>query len=80
MSSITVTLSEERLAQLREMAAQLQTTPEELARASIEDLLTRSEKAGKETEASLVRDWMMASTPALLEIWDNEEDAVYDEL
>lgn len=44
MSSITVTLSEERLAQLREMADQLRTTPEDLARASIEDLLARSEK------------------------------------
>lgn len=80
MSSITVTLSEERLAQLRDMAAQLQTTPEDLARASIEDLLARDGKGGDETEASLVRDWMMATTPALMDVWDNEADAVYDEL
>jgi hypothetical protein len=34
----------------------------------------------EETEASLVHDWLAASTPSLREIWDNEEDAVYDQL
>jgi len=31
-------------------------------------------------EAAQVADWLAASTPALKEVWDNEEDAVYDEL
>lgn len=34
----------------------------------------------KEAEASLVSDWLAASIPALREVWDNEEDAVYDQL
>jgi excisionase family DNA binding protein len=34
----------------------------------------------EETEASLVHDWLAASTPSLREILDNEEDAVYDQL
>jgi excisionase family DNA binding protein len=34
----------------------------------------------KETEAELVADWFAASTPSLEEIWDNEEDAIYDDL
>ncbi len=31
-------------------------------------------------EAALVHDWMGASLPTLMEVWDNEEDAVYDDL
>ncbi|MFN8483039.1 MAG: helix-turn-helix domain-containing protein [Anaerolineae bacterium] len=34
----------------------------------------------QESDATLVRDWMGASLPALMEVWDNEEDAVYDDL
>ena len=41
MSSITIELPEERLQKLREMAAELGVTPEELIRASIEGLLNR---------------------------------------
>jgi excisionase family DNA binding protein len=33
-----------------------------------------------ETEAALVSDWLAASTPSLTEVWDHEEDAVYDQL
>ena len=32
-----------------------------------------------ETEASMVADWLRASTSSLLQVWDNEEDAVYDQ-
>ncbi len=32
------------------------------------------------SEAALVAEWLAASVPALKEVWDNEEDAVYDEL
>ncbi len=34
----------------------------------------------EDTEASLVADWLAASIPVLREVWDNEEDAVYDQL
>jgi metal-responsive CopG/Arc/MetJ family transcriptional regulator len=43
MSTITVSLPEKRLAELSEMANQLGVGPEELVRASVEDLLTRPE-------------------------------------
>ncbi len=41
MTTITVSLPEERLSQLKEIAAQLGVSAEELARVSIEDLLSR---------------------------------------
>jgi len=43
VSSITVTLPEERLVKLNEMAKQLGLVPEELVRVSIEELLARPE-------------------------------------
>jgi hypothetical protein len=43
MSTITVSLPEKRLAELSEMADHLGVGPEELVRASVEDLLTRPE-------------------------------------
>lgn len=33
-----------------------------------------------EGEAEHLRDWLSASEKALREVWDNEEDAVYDTL
>jgi len=44
--------------------------------AALLDLSAREE----ETEATLVADWLAASTASLTEVWDNEEDAVYDHL
>ena len=44
MTTLTISLSEECLQQLTERAAQLRITPEELVRASIEELLTRPEE------------------------------------
>jgi excisionase family DNA binding protein len=44
--------------------------------AALLDLSAREE----ETEATLVADWLAASTASLTEVWDNEEDAVYDRL
>ena len=43
MSTITVAIPEERLAQLNERAKELGVVPEELVRVSIEELLTRPE-------------------------------------
>lgn len=43
MTTITIALAEDRLTQLKETAARLGVTPEELARAGIEELLARPE-------------------------------------
>ncbi|MBI2209275.1 MAG: DNA-binding protein [Deltaproteobacteria bacterium] len=45
MSAITIDLSEDRLAKLREIASRYDVAPEDLARVSIEELLTRPEEA-----------------------------------
>jgi len=34
----------------------------------------------RETETAHIKDWLNASASSLTEIWDNEEDAVYDNL
>ena len=44
MTSITVTLPDDRLQKLKEMANRFQVAPEELVRASVEDMLTRPEE------------------------------------
>ena len=43
MNTITITLSDERLAKLRELAARFNLSPEELARLCVEELLSRPE-------------------------------------
>jgi predicted transcriptional regulator len=48
MTSITITLPENRLAKLREIAARLNVTPEDLARVSIEEVLARPDEAFKQ--------------------------------
>ncbi len=44
MHTITITLSNDRLVKLQEMAARLHISPEELARAGVEELLARPEE------------------------------------
>jgi predicted transcriptional regulator len=44
MNTITITLSNERLAKLQELAARFHISPEELARAGVEELLARPEE------------------------------------
>jgi hypothetical protein len=44
MTTLTISLSEDRLQQLNERAARLRIAPEELVRASIEELLTRPDE------------------------------------
>ena len=41
MNTITITLPEDRFGRLKELATRLGVAPEDLARAGIEDLLTR---------------------------------------
>lgn len=45
MNAITITLSDERLARLQEMAARFQISPEELVRVGVEELLARPDDA-----------------------------------
>lgn len=45
MSTLTITLSEDRLVKLREIADRFNITPEDLARVGIEELLTRPEES-----------------------------------
>ncbi|NUO83718.1 DNA-binding protein [candidate division KSB1 bacterium] len=44
MAHFTITLPDERLLKLQEMATRLHITPEELVRASIEEIFTRPEE------------------------------------
>ncbi len=44
MAQFTVALPDERLLKLQEMARRLHITPEELVRASIEEIITRPEE------------------------------------
>jgi predicted transcriptional regulator len=44
MSTLTITLPDDRLAKLREIAERFNIKPEDLARLSIEELLTRPEE------------------------------------
>ena len=45
MTTLTITIPDDRLSKLKEMAARFQITPEELVRISLEELLTRPEDA-----------------------------------
>ncbi len=45
MSSITITISDDQLAKLEEVAARFGVSPEDLVRYSIDDLLTQPEQA-----------------------------------
>lgn len=44
-TSLTVTLTEDQLRQLKEKAERLQTTPEDLVRVSVDELLSRPDEA-----------------------------------
>lgn len=55
MKSLTITVSDERLEQLREAAARLGISPEDLARAGVEDLLARPDEALQQAVDYVVR-------------------------
>ena len=44
MTTITISISDDRMRQLREKASHFQVAPEELVRVSLEDLLARPEE------------------------------------
>ena len=45
MPTLTISLSDERLSRLKEIATRLGVSPEDLVRASVEELITRPEEA-----------------------------------
>lgn len=47
MSTITITVSDDRLAKLKEVAARFNVTAEDLVRVSIDELLSRPEESFK---------------------------------
>lgn len=49
MSSITIEMTEERLARLREVAARLGVSPEDLVRVSVEELLSNPDEKFNES-------------------------------
>ena len=55
MSTLTIALSDERLAKLREIAEHLNVRPEDLARAGIEELLTRPEESFQKAADCILR-------------------------
>jgi len=55
MTSITISLPEDRLAKLREIAARLNVTPEDLARVGIEELLTQPDETFKQAAEYVLR-------------------------
>lgn len=38
------------------------------------------DEQAEEPEVSLASDWLVASSSSLQEVWDNEADAIYDQL
>lgn len=55
MSSITISISDERLQELRKRAAELQVAPEELARAGVEELLDLPDEAFEQAVAYVLK-------------------------
>jgi predicted transcriptional regulator len=54
MSSITVSIPDDHMNRLRELAAQLKITPEQLARIGIEDLLARPDDAFEQAAGRII--------------------------
>jgi antitoxin FitA len=55
MSTLTITLDDERLAKLREIAARFNLAPEDLARVSVEELLTWPEESFRHAADHILR-------------------------
>jgi hypothetical protein len=55
MNAITITLSEDRLAQLQEMATRFQISPEELVRVGVEELLAQPDDVFQRVVAAVLK-------------------------
>jgi antitoxin FitA len=55
MNAITITLSDDRLAQLQEMATRFQVSPEELVRVGVEELLAQPDDVFQRVVAAVLK-------------------------
>jgi antitoxin FitA len=55
MNAITVTLSDDRLAQLQELATRFQVSPEELVRVGVEELLAQPDDVFQRVVAAVLK-------------------------
>ena len=55
MNVITITLPDDRLAQLQEMAARFQVSPEELVRVGVEELLAQPDDVFQRVVAAVLK-------------------------
>jgi hypothetical protein len=55
MNAITITLSDDRLAQLQEMATRFQVSPEELVRVGVEELLAQPDDVFQRVVATVLK-------------------------
>ena len=76
--TMTIDISPETEAWLEEEAQKRGQERELVAKLALEAFSARQRE--EEAESSLIADWQAASYRSLWEIWDNEEDAVYDKL
>ena len=54
--------------------------PEDMPPGRVRVIILVPEAGDVETEGALTADWLAASTSSLQEVWDNEEDAIYDHI
>ena len=74
--TMTIDISPETEAWLEEEAQKRGQEREMVANLALEAFSARQRE--EEAERSLAADWQAASYRSLWEVWDNEEDAVYD--
>jgi len=55
MNAITITLSDDRLAQLQELATRFQVSPEELGRVGVEELLAQPDDGVQRVVAAVLK-------------------------
>jgi len=55
MNAITITLSDDRLARLQEMAKRFQVSPEELVRVGVEELLAQPDEVFQRVVAAVLK-------------------------
>ena len=76
--TMTIDISPETEAWLEEEAQKRGQGREIVAKLALEAFSVR--QRGEEAEKALLADWQALSYRSLWEVWDNEEDEVYDKL
>jgi predicted transcriptional regulator len=76
--TMTIDISPETEAWLEAEAQKRGQEREVVAKMALEAFSARQRE--EEAESALVADWQALSYRSLWEVWDNEEDAVYDKL